>query len=151
MGKIPPPARQTDISHLNRALALKQYAVSAYTAATPLLRGREHAAAKLFLGQDLAHVSTLMSLIKRADGIANPPSASYNLGHPTGAESILVLLERAENAVISGFLELLPKVSPGSVRATLASIIGADAEHVTVLRLGLRRNPIPTAFVTGRE
>jgi Ferritin-like domain len=151
VGKVPPAAGQTDVDYLNRALELKQYAVAAYTAATPLLRGREHAAAKRFLGQDLAHASQLMSLIKHAGGIPNPPRASYDLGHPRGTRGLMNLLTGAENQIIAGFLQLVPKVSPGVVRAELCAILANDAQHVAILRLELHRDPIPAAFVTGRE
>jgi hypothetical protein len=151
VGSIPQDVGQTDVDNLNRALGLKQYAVAAYTAAVPLLRGREHAAAKHFLGQDLSHVSQLMSLIKRAGGTPTPPRATYDLGNPRGVRGLLKLLDTAENDTIAGFLLLAPKVSPGVVRAELCAILANDAQHVSVLRLSLRRNPIPTAFVTGHE
>jgi Ferritin-like domain len=151
VGRIPQPVRETDVGYLNHALDLKHYAVGAYTAATPLLKGRAHAAAKRFLGQDLSHVSELMGLITRADGTPNQPQQTYDLGHPRGAHGILRLLDAAENAVIAGFLELLPNVAPGAVRGILASIIANDAQHVVVLRLALRRNPIPAALMSGHE
>ncbi len=151
VGKIPPAAGQSDVDYLNHALALKQYAVAAYTAATPLLKGREHTAAKRFLGQDLSHVSQLMSLINHVGGTPNPPRATYDLGHPSGAGALLRLLDTAENETIAGFLQLVPKVSPGVVRAELCAILANDAQHVAVLRLALRRNPIPAAFVSGRD
>lgn len=151
VSSIPENFGDVDVKHLNHALALKQYAVDAYTAATPLLRGREHATAKRFLQQDLTHVSELMSLIKHAGGLPNEPQASYPLGHPQGARGILHLLDAVENDIISGFLQIVPEVAPGVVRATLCSILANDAQHVSVLRLALRRNPIPAAFVTGQE
>ncbi len=151
VGKIPPAADQSDVDHLNYALGLKHYAVAAYTAATPLLKGREHAAAKRFLGQDLAHVSQLISLINHIGGTPNPPRANYDLGHPSGTRALLELLDTAENDTIAGFLQLAPNVSPGVVRAELCAILANDAQHVAVLRLALRRNPIPVAFVTGRD
>jgi hypothetical protein len=151
VGAIPKPIGETDVGYLNHALDLKHYAVGAYTAATPLLRGRDHAVAKRFLGQDLTHVSELISLIKRADGTPNLPQSTYDLGHPHGTRGILDLLEGAENALVAGYLELLPKVSPGSVRSILGSIIANDAQHLAVLHLQLRRNPIPSAFVAGPE
>jgi hypothetical protein len=151
VGKIPKPVGETDVQYLKHGLYLKQYAVGAYTAATPLLRGRDHATAKRFLGQDLAHVSELMSLIKRAGGPSDLPQATAALGHPRGGRGILELLEAAENKVIRGFLELMPMVSPGTVRSILTSIVADDAQHLAVLRLALHRNPIPTAFVTGAD
>lgn len=151
VGKVSPSDDQTDVDYLNHALDLKQYAVAAYTAATPLLRGHEHTAAKRFLGQDLAHASQLMSLIKHVGGTPNPPRASYDLGHPRGTRALLTLLDTAEDQVIAGFLQLVPRVSPGVVRAELCAILANDAQHIVILGLALRRDPIPTAFVTGRE
>ena len=140
-----------DVVYLNHALGLKQYSVAAYTAATPLLRGREHVMGKRFLGQELSHASQIMSLIRHAGGMPNPPPSSYNFGHPRGSRGILQLLYTAENSIIAGYLKLLPNVSPGVVRAELCAIFANDAQHVSVLRLGLRRDPIPDAFVTGHE
>jgi Ferritin-like domain len=151
VGHISPTAGETDVAYLNHALALKQYAVAAYTAATPLLRGREHAMGKRFLGQELSHASQIMSLIKHAGGTPEPAPSSYDFGHPKGSRGILRLLDTAENAIIAGFQQLLPQVSPGVVRAELCAIFANDAQHVTVLRLALRRDPIPDAFVTGHE
>ncbi len=151
VGDISPAAGETDVTYLNHALALKQYSVAAYTAATPLLRGHEHIMSKHFLGQDLSHASQIMSLINHAGGTPNPPPNSYDFGHPRGSRGILHLLEAAENAIISGYLQMLPHVSPGVVRAEVCAIFANDAQHVAVLRLGLRRDPIPDAFVTGHE
>jgi Ferritin-like domain len=151
VGNISPTAGETDLVYLNHALALKQYSVAAYTAATPLLRGREHLMGKRFLGQELSHASQIMSLIKHAGGTPNPAPSTYNFGHPRGSRGILELLYTAENAIIAGYLKLLPDVSPGVVRAELCAIFANDAQHVSVLRLGLRRDPIPDAFVTGHE
>jgi len=141
--------QQPIVRLLNHALDLKHYVVGAYTAATPLLRGRNHAAAKRFLAHDLSHVSELISLIKRAGGTPNEPQPTYNLGHPHGPSGILRLLDEAENATIAAYLDLLPEASPGYVRAALGAILANDAQHVAVLRLALRRDPIPEAFVRG--
>jgi hypothetical protein len=151
VGNISPVAGESDVVYLNHALGLKQYSVAAYTAATPLLRGREHVMGKRFLGQELSHASQIMSLIRHAGGMPNPPPSSYNFGHPRGSRGILQLLYTAENSIIAGYLKLLPNVSPGVVRAELCAIFANDAQHVSVLRLGLRRDPIPDAFVTGHE
>jgi Ferritin-like domain len=147
----PLPPGAVDVGVLNHALDLKHYVVAAYTAAAPLLTGRAHAASKKFLGDDLTHASALISMIQDAGGNANDPQPTYALGHPRGRDGVLRLLDRAENGVIAAFLGIIPTVSPGPVRATLASIVANDAQHVSVLRLLLGHGPIPSAFVTGRE
>ena len=57
----------------------------------------------------------------------------------------------AENKVIANFIDMIPELSSGSTRATIASIVANDAQHVSVLRLTLHKSPIPDAFVTGHE
>jgi Ferritin-like domain len=147
----PLPPGAVDVGFLNHALDLKHYVIAAYTAAAPLLTGRAHAAAKQFLAQELSHASALITLIEHDGGTPNPPQSKYPLGHPRGRGGILRLLDTAENSVIAALVEIIPAVSPGSTRATLSSIVANDAQHVSVLRLALRRGPIPSAFVTGRE
>jgi hypothetical protein len=141
----------SDVEHLNRLLDLEYFVSAAYTAATPLLRGRQHAAAKIFLGQELAHISSLITLIRRADGQPHQPQASYDLGHPRGSRELLTLLDRAERVSIAGYLELLPRISIGTARSTLASILANDAQHVSVLRIALGRDPAPAPLLTAHE
>jgi bacterioferritin (cytochrome b1) len=144
------PANE-DVDALNDALDLKHYMIAAYTAATPYLGGRAHAAGKKFLAEELSHASALISLIQKAGGTPNPPQASYPLGHPHSRKAILRLLENAENKMIATFIDTIPAVTAPPTRTTLASIVANDAQHVSVLRLNLHEPPIPAPFVTGRE
>lgn len=146
---LPPGTEDVDI--LNHGLDLKHYVIAAYTAATPYLSGHAHAAGKQFLAEELAHASALIGLIQDAGGTPNAPQPTYQLGHPRSRTGILRLLDSAENKVITAFIEMVPAVSSGSTRATLASIVANDGQHVSVLRLTLREGPIPSAFVTGHE
>jgi hypothetical protein len=149
--KIPPQARNADVEILNRLLHLEYRAVAAYTAAIPLLQLHVKDAAKQFLEQDLTHAGELYSLIKQADGQGDRARPSYDLGNPRTHKQILELLHGVEQAQITGYLEAIPSVSPGSVRAALASILANDAQHMTVVRLALRLDALPSALVTGTE
>jgi hypothetical protein len=141
----------TDVEHLNRLLDLEYFVSAAYTAATPLLHGRQYAAAKIFLGQELAHISSVITLIQRADGEPHQPQPSYDLGRPRGSRELLTLLDRAERVSIAAFLELIPRISIGTARSTLASILANDAQHVSVLRIALGHNPAPRPLLTAHE
>lgn len=55
-----------------------------------------------------------------------------------------------ENTAIAAYIDALPKLSQGDLRATAAGIIANEAEHVTVLLDALGRDPLPAAFVTGK-
>ena len=55
-----------------------------------------------------------------------------------------------ENTAIAAYIDALPKLSDGDLRATAASIITNEAEHLSLLLDALGRDPTPSAFVTGR-
>jgi Ferritin-like domain len=149
--KIPARARAADVDVLNGLLDLELRAVAAYTAGIPLLTSHVQTAAKQFLTQELTHVNELRGLIRQAKGFANKPKPSYDFGRPSGHHDVVDLLHSVEQAQISAYLEAVPVVAPGPVRAALAAILANDAQHVVVIRRALRVEPIPSAFVTGSE
>ena len=55
-----------------------------------------------------------------------------------------------EQTAIAAYIDALPKLSNGDVRATAAAIITNEAEHAAVLLDALGRDPVPAAFVTGK-
>lgn len=64
---------------------------------------------------------------------------------------MLELLHRLEDAQLTAYLNAIPKLSGGPVRAAAAAIFANDAQHVMMLRIRLDRPPAPAAFVDGRE
>jgi hypothetical protein len=148
--KIPPEARSADVEILNGLLEIEYKAIAAYTAGIPLLEGRHvQTAGRQFLSQEISHSGELYALIRQAKGIAPHPKSSYPFGRPTGHKDVLELLHTLEQEQIAAYLDAIPNVSPGSVRAALSSILANDAQHLVVVRRALRVEPIPTAFVTG--
>ncbi len=145
----PPPPSQVDIALLQRALALEYKAAAFYTATVPLLGGRAHAAAKLFLEQELAHVTELSGLIQRSGGKPRQPRANYNFGQPRGMRQIFTTLVMLENAQIAGYLDAISQLSTDTKRAAIAAIMANDAQHLSVVQLSLGHDPVPTGFVTG--
>jgi len=141
----------SDAELLNSLLHLERRAIAAYTAGAPLLNGRDGRAATAFLRQELAHAGLLLALIKRAGGTAPPRLASYDLGHPRNPRDVLALLHQVERAQLSAYVDAVPRLSPGYLRASVATILADDAQHVSVLRTLLGLNPVPAAFVSGGE
>jgi hypothetical protein len=149
--RVARPIRQADVEILGEMLDLERHTVAAYTAGLPLLEKPQAKAAKQFLNDELQHTGELLALIKTAEGKPPPRAASYDLGHPTDAEEVLALLHGLERAQIAGYLDAIPRLAPGSVRAGVSTILASDAQHISILRLLQGSSPVPSAFVTGSE
>jgi hypothetical protein len=149
--KAPIPVRRLDVQLLAAALELERRTVAAYTAGIPLLTRRQAKAASQFLSEELTHTGELISLIKAAGGHASPRADSYDIGHPRDGAAVIALLHALERAQISRYLATIPKLSPGPVRAAVATILTSDAQHLAILRLTQGLDPVPSAFVTGNE
>ena len=143
------PVRQTDVKILSQALALERRTVSAYIATIPLLSRPRRKAFRQFLNEELEHTGELASLINAAGGKAGPRADSYPIGHPTDAASAIAGLHSLEALQISRYLELIPRLSPGPVRAAVASILTVDAQHLSMVRVLQGQDPVPGPFVTG--
>src|SRR5262249_31622355 len=77
--------------------------------------------------------------------------ASYDLGHPTDDQQVLALLHGLERRQVASYLDAVPRLEPGPVRAAAATILTSDAQHIALLRMAQGMVPAPTAFVTGNE
>ncbi len=138
-----------DVGVLNQLLALEYYAVAAYTAGIPFLPHPEHKSAKQFLGQEVTHASTLAGLIKQAGGKPVDPAPNYDLGRSREPD-IIALLHRLEAEQLQAYIQLIPALTKGKLRATAAAIMANDAQHLAVLRQQQGQAPIPSPFATGR-
>ncbi|MDQ6835146.1 MAG: ferritin-like domain-containing protein [Actinomycetota bacterium] len=143
--------RLADVQLLSRLLELERRTVAAYTAGIPLLRRAQVKVVRQLLNEELEHTGQLLSLIKAAGGHAAPRAASYDIGHPAGADQLLTLLHELERTQIAAYLAAIPELSPGPVRAATASILSSDAQHIAIVRLFQGKPPTRSALVTGRE
>jgi Ferritin-like domain len=145
------PVPLADVATLNRLLDLEHLAIAAYTAGIPLLPRSATLAARQFLGQELSHAGELSGLVKEAGGKPHELASAYDLGHPHTGTDVLALLHRIESAQLAAYIQAIPGLRRGPVRAAAAAILANDAQHVAVLRSHLGQRPVPAAFVTGRE
>ncbi|HEX3688082.1 MAG TPA: ferritin-like domain-containing protein [Solirubrobacteraceae bacterium] len=141
--------RQDDIQILGRALELERRTVNAYIASIPLLARPQRKAFRQFLNEELQHAGELVSLLKAAGGTAAPRADSYAIGHAIDAPSAFTVLHSLEKLQISSYLEWIPRLSPGPVRAAVASILTVDSQHLAMVRLMQDQDPVPGPFVTG--
>jgi hypothetical protein len=146
--KAPDAVQQADIVLLLRLLDLERHTVAAYTAGFPLLNRRQRKVAQQFLNEELQHTGELISLITAAGGEAPPRTAPFDLGHPRDASGVLALLHGLEQAQIALYLQTIPRLAPGPVRAAAATIVASDAQHLAFVRRLQGRPAMPSAFVT---
>jgi Ferritin-like domain len=141
---------RADVEPLNALLDVEHYAIAAYAAGVPLLRPHSlpAKAAVQFLAQELAHAVQLSDLIRQAHAKPHRPRSTYALGHPRGEQDVLALLKRLEQAQLRAYLDAIPRLSGGPLRAAVAAIFANDAQHLAVLRWQTGEAPAPSALVT---
>ncbi len=143
------PVRRRDIEILRQALELERRTVAAYVAGIPLLTRPQRKDFRQFLNEEIQHTGELLSLIKAAGGMFTPRANSYDLGHPADGPGVLALLHSLEDLQIASYLQWIPRLAPGPVRAAVASILTVDAQHLAMVRVLEGKVPVPGPFVTG--
>jgi rubrerythrin len=139
-----------DIEILNSALDLELMAVAAYKAGAARLKGDVLQVGKLFLEQEQEHADGLMAAIKDAGGTPNRAKKAYDFPEWRSQTDVLKFAVDLENTAIAAYIDALPKLGKGDLRATAAAIVSNEAEHVAVLLGALGREQVPGAFVFGK-
>jgi rubrerythrin len=145
----PDESDEADVEILNGALDLELMSVAAYKTGAGHLRGQMLEVVKRFLEQEQAHADGLATAITDAGGRPNRPKSAYDFPAMRSQTGVLRFAVDLENTAIAAYVDALPKLTEGDLRATVASIITNEAEHVAVLLDALGEDPIPSAFVTG--
>jgi rubrerythrin len=141
---------EADVEILNSALDLELMAVAAYKAGAAHLKGNVLAVGKLFLEQEQEHADGLVSAIRDAGGKPNRAKRSYDFPELRSQTDVLKFAVELENTAIAAYIDALPKLGKGDLRATAAAIVSNEAEHVAVLLGALGDEQVPDAFVVGR-
>ncbi|HVF79977.1 MAG TPA: ferritin-like domain-containing protein [Solirubrobacteraceae bacterium] len=145
----PDESDQADVEILNGALDLELMAVAAYKTGAGRLRGSVLEIGKKFLAQEQEHADGLAAAIKDAGGTPNRAKSSYDFPELRTQTDVLRFAVDLEYTAIAAYIDALPKLSQGDLRATAAGIITNEAEHAAVLLDALGQDPAPSAFVTG--
>jgi bacterioferritin (cytochrome b1) len=146
----PDESDRADVEILNGVLDLELMAVAAYKLGAGRLRGSVLAIGKTLLEQEQAHADGLMAAIKDAGGTPNRAKSSYDFPVLRSQSDVLRFAVDIENTAIAAYIDALPKLSQGDLRATAAGIITNEAEHIALLLDAMGRNPVPAAFVIGK-
>jgi rubrerythrin len=140
-----------DVDILNSAIDLENMAIAAYTAGAPLLKGEILKLGRQFLAQEKEHADALSQTVMHAGGRPDRPKSSYDFPRVRTQEEVLRLVATIENVAIAAYIDALPKLSSGDLRATATSILTTEAEHLAVIVGALGQPQAPTAFVVGKR
>ena len=140
---------EEDVAILNDALSLELTAVEAYTQALPLLQGAVAAVGASFRDQEREHVAAIERAITDLGGRPTKVVQEFDLSDVRTQDEALQFANNLENVAIAAYVDSIPKLSSGDLRATAAQIVANEAEHVTVLQAALGNPPVASAFVTG--
>jgi rubrerythrin len=150
---ISPEQAQADIAVLNALLDLERTAVLAYTLGRARLRGSGLALARRFTDHERAHEQAVERAILKLGGRPAParPERSYTAGFPAlaTAQEVLRFALDVENTQISAYGDAIGTVVTPDLRAMLLSVLGTEAEHMSVLLGALGEPPATQALVTG--
>jgi len=146
--KKEPPA---DVDILNSAIDLENMAVAAYTAGAPMLTGDVRTLARQFLSQEKDHADALSQVVLQAGGRPVKPKSRYDFAKFSTQQQVLTMVAMLENVAIAAYIDALPKLSSGDLRATAASIVTDEAEHLAVITGALGHPQVPAAFVVGKK
>jgi rubrerythrin len=146
----PDESDEADVEILNSVLDLELMAVAAYKAGAGKLKGEVLQIVKGFLEQEQEHADALAAAIKDAGGTPNRAKVSYDFPAWRSQAAVLRYAVDLENTAIAAYIDALPKLGKGDLRATASAIIANEAEHVSILLGALGRQQVPSAFVVGR-
>jgi len=140
-----------DVELLKVALDRERTSVAAYAAIGRELRGELAATARRFFDQEAEHADRLALAIRQMGAVPPRPRPRYELPRLEDGPAALRFAARLEQAAVAEYIDALPRLSEPELRATVASVITNEAEHLAVVSEALGEEPVPDAFVTGRR
>jgi len=132
-----------DAGVLRRALAVELTMVDAYGRGVGLLRGPMREAGKAFLAQEQEHADVLTKAITQLGGDATVKRLPVDYARLRGRSAVLDLWRRLEDLAIATYAAAIPKLSTGTLRATIGTISTCEAEHAAVILGALGRPQAP--------
>jgi rubrerythrin len=138
-----------DLDILNGALELEHGAVAAYTEGASLLEGETARLGRRLLQHEQAHVEGLSAAITELGGKPRRAKKSYPFPNFRDQDDVLRFAYDLEQTAVAAYMDAIPKLSSGALRATAVQLATNEAEHIAVLLGVLGRPQTPDAFVKG--
>jgi hypothetical protein len=150
---VSPEQGRSDAAITNALLDLERMAVIAYEIAGRRLTGAARAAARTFRDHEREHQRAMEDALRGlgAHPVPARPRASYVEGFPaisTEQEALRFVLD-VENTQVAAYGDSLGSIVTPALRATVLSILGAEAEHMSVILGELHEPQAARSLVTG--
>jgi rubrerythrin len=146
---------QGDAAVLNATLELEHTAIAAYEVGLKLLKGKARDQAAQFLDHERQHAEALTRAIAQLGTapVKPRPIADYEAGFPRlkNANDFLNFALDVENTAVAAYLDSMSALNTDPLRAEVASILTAEAEHMAVVNGLLGKPQVPNAFVDGES
>jgi Ferritin-like domain len=144
--------KAADVEVLNGILSHELTVVDAYAEAFGSLRGRALPVARLFQGQDQAHVDAIVKAIRGVGGETDAEAEELEAPGPRNREEALLLLYEEENAALGQALGSAPHLQTAAPRMLAGALAASHAQHLAALRQLLGTGligSVPGAFEPG--
>jgi rubrerythrin len=150
---VSPEQGRSDAAVMNALLDLERMAVIAYEEVAKRLSGKTRAVAEAFRGHELEQRRACERALRDlgAHPVPARPRASYVAGFPplhTSHDALSFALD-VENTQVSAYGDSLGSIVTPGLRATLLAILGAEAEHMSVVLGELHQPQAPRSLLTG--
>jgi rubrerythrin len=150
---ISPEQAKADAAVMNSLLDLERTAVLAYTVGQDKLSGAARRAMRTLLAQEKEHEHAIERAVLSlgVHPIRARPAAQYTSGFPplASAGQVLRFALDVENTQVSAYGDSLGTIVTPELRATIASILATEAEHMAVVLGALHEPQAAQALVTG--
>jgi hypothetical protein len=150
---VGPDQARSDAAVTNALLDLERMAVIAYDLAGERLTGAARATARTFGDHEREHRRTMEAAIAAlgAHPVPPRPRASYVQGFPPlrDEQDALRFVLDVENTQVAAYGDSLASIVTPELRATVLSILGAEAEHMSVILGELHEPQAARSLVTG--
>jgi hypothetical protein len=148
-----PDQARSDAAVMNALLDLERMAVLAYAGAEEHLSASARGLARTFREHELEHQRLAERAIRDlgAHPVPARPARSYTDGFPplrTASDALRFVLD-VENTQVAAYGDSLGSIVTPGLRATVLSILGAEAEHMSVILGELHEPQAPRSLVTG--
>jgi len=146
-------AAQGDVDLLNVALGLEYQAIAAYQlgAESRLLQPAVLQVAVAFQNDHREHAALLERTIRTLGGRPAEPKAVGDYGFRTDRltdqAAILAFAAELEKGAASAYLSTVPVFQNRDLARAAASILGAETQHLAILRQALGQPPVASPFI----
>jgi rubrerythrin len=147
-------ASPADVGILNTALALEHQGIAAYQvgAESKLLKPGTLKVAVQFQSDHKKHAEALASTIVKLGGSPETAKKTADYNFPTSKlkseADVLKFAAGLEQGAVSAYLGAVPAFADRELAKVAASILGNEAQHLSLLLKALGQDPDPAAFVS---